>query len=133
MTLYQFGQMPYGPFPFIECDTEKNRRVFVLLDDGEQVVVAYCTTNPLEHSVSLGRCDEKVSNLAAWRWEVIQKERLHVSKGVVSPQHWAKEIIDLVALCAKAKIYKGYSEQILLECRRQREFLLAKAAKMAKH
>lgn len=126
---YVFGQMPYGPFPYAECDAEKNRRVMVLLDEGDKVVVAYCTTNPnLEHSVPLGRCDDKTSNLVAYRWEVIQKERLSKAKGVCKPQRWGKPMLDMIGLCAKAGLYAGYSAKILAEARRQRDMLaLAKS------
>lgn len=130
--IYSFGQMPFGPFPFSDCDAEKNRRVMVLLDEDDKVVVAYCTTNPTyEHTVSLGKCDDKVSNLVAWRWEVVQKERFMANRGIASPSRWSKEMIDMVALCAKSGLYKGYGPRILAECRRQRDFLLAKATKKA--
>lgn len=128
--MLKFGQMVFGPFPFAESDAEKNRWAMVLRDEGDQVVVAYCTTNPsIEGAVSLGKCADKVSNLVAYRWEVIQKERLHNHKGVIRPGRWSKEVLDMIGVCAKAQIYKGYSDAILAEARRERELLLARIGK----
>lgn len=128
--MLEFGQMVFGPFPFLEGDAEKNRWAFVLKDEGSQVVVAYCTTNPsIEGAVSLGKCSDKVSNLVAYRWEVIQKERLHLHKGVIRPGRWSKPILDMVGLCAKAGVYKGYSTEILAETARERSLLAARIGK----
>lgn len=131
MKKYSFGEMAYGSFPYLGADGAKDRWVFVLADHGDMVIVAYCTTNPeWPGSVRLGQvADHKVCNLVPYRWEAIQKERFVTHKGVFRANLDNPDVLPAIGVFAKNGKYDGYSQEILEEARRQRDYVVARRAK----
>jgi hypothetical protein len=74
-----YGDIVYGDFP-LEEDKEKSlkRWVFVLVDHGEKVTVAYITTSPAyPGSVRIGQLENgRIGYLLPWKIETVFKARL---------------------------------------------------------
>ncbi len=135
---FAFGDMVYLPFPFADADAEKNRWAFVLLDARDKVVVAYCTTNPAwtSGSISLGKMSDKVSNLVAPVWEVVSKERLILSRGVLRANLRIPGLLGLIGkVCRVSRNgtpwYGGYSSAILEEVKKANSWVRDSAVRFS--
>lgn len=113
-----FGELVFGDFPFDDGGSKK-RWVFVLKDYGDTVAVAYCTSNPeIQGAVRLGAlADGKVTNLVAYRYEVVQKIRLQVGRTQRVPlpvPGVGDEVLGSIRRAAKTRVYpKELSEYLM--------------------
>ena len=113
-----FGELVFGDFPYDDGGS-KNRWVFVLKDYGDTAAVAYCTSNPsIQGSVRLGAlADGKVTNLVAYRYEVVQKTRLQVGRTQRVPlpvPGVGDEVLGSIRRAAKTGVYQQELSQYLL-------------------
>lgn len=131
----RFGDMVYGAFPYSDADNEKNRYMFVLADMGENVLVAYCTTNPeWPGSIRLGLIGEgasrKVSNLVLGRFELIVKERL--SRYVQKLHAPVPGLGEVIAKAAIGRANRGEFEELSKRVAEQAFYFYQRGKKLSK-
>lgn len=132
----KFGEMVYGPFPFADADGEKSRWVLVLGEQGDRVLVAYCTTNPeWPGAFRLGALpfgDNKVSNLFLRRLELVQKERLNTVKGVHSaPGLYQSGLLETIVKMARLNQFGELSASVSADATAMIGWRVAALAKKA--
>ncbi|BBQ02984.1 hypothetical protein BSFA1_81120 (plasmid) [Burkholderia sp. SFA1] len=118
--VYAFGDLVRGRFPHEQATRrgqveESARWMFVLQDLGRRVLVCYCTTNTelrCHKPYRLGLLpDGKVTNIVPDRFEVLDKSRLFLSRGVERVEY--SHILPYIGIAAKRGIYDGYSADVL--------------------
>lgn len=117
---YRFGDLVWGQFPHEQARSrgqheESSRWMFVLEDMGLRVLVCYITTNPelkCHRPYRFGQIPGgKVSYIVPDRWEVIDKSRIFLPRGVERIEF--THVLPFIGITAKRGIYDGYSAQVL--------------------
>ncbi|WP_432263118.1 hypothetical protein [Cupriavidus sp. TMH.W2] len=135
---YRFGDLIFGYFPHEQAKChgqveESSRWMFVLQDLGRRVLVCYCTTNPEL------RCHKpyrfglipggKVSYLVPDRWEVIDKSRVFLPRGVERIEF--THVLAYIGMAAKRGVYDGYSATVLESAVKEAQWAEKRKAKLA--
>ncbi|WP_186214514.1 hypothetical protein [Burkholderia gladioli] len=136
---YHFGDLIWGTFPHEDAQrfgrqASSERWMFVLRDLGRRVMVCYLTTNPelkAHRTFRLGLIPGgKVTYIAPDRWEVLDKSRIFLPRGVERIEF--AHVLHPIASLATRGEFDGYSTQVFETVVKEAQRAVKRQAKLAR-